>query len=171
MGLQSCSYSASDSFSRFLALYVCRHVAADDRYLLSAGCLAVNPSHAAATVDRWDRRTNRRTDVIITIVLIWHKLYVISSCHSVWQSIISCLAITSPAQTIILHSYHSHTDPAPHAGNVNKVSYSEINRARQRERGTNLYNCQQYMYSVYYLQRPVSHWRSQRLRRVITPSK
>ena len=35
--------------------------AAVDRYLLPVGHPAANPPHAAATVDRWDRRTDGRT--------------------------------------------------------------------------------------------------------------
>jgi len=37
---------------------------ANDRYLLSAGRSAANPQHAAAAVDRWNRQTDGRTDVL-----------------------------------------------------------------------------------------------------------
>ena len=36
--------------------------AAIDRYLLPAGRLAANPSHAAVAVSRWDRHTDGQTD-------------------------------------------------------------------------------------------------------------
>ena len=49
--LCSASYTSAD---KLLAAIARRH--------LPAGPTAANPPHAAAAVDRWDRRTDRRTD-------------------------------------------------------------------------------------------------------------
>jgi len=68
--------------------------------------LCDGPASIGLRASIWSLSNRHRIIAIIIIVLIWHQLYVISSCHSVWQSI-SCLATTSPAQTVILYNYHS----------------------------------------------------------------
>ena len=74
--LSPCSASYVSSQRGNARICCCRTVlllqrrAALDRYLLPAGRPAVNPLHAAAAVDRWDRRADGHRTVTQTLLRV-----------------------------------------------------------------------------------------------------